>query len=202
MGFSHDVGCLYLHGFLSSPASEKAVELQRFYQQHLTPEQVSIPELPFEPAHAMALAQHCLTELQSRYQRVFIIGSSLGGFYATWLSQQLDIPAVLVNPAVNPHGLFRHYLGPNQHFYSGETHILEERHLEQLAHLATESITRPENVLLLLQTGDETLDYRHAARLYRHCPGWLESGGNHRFNGFTERLPEMIQFAEYWSPAK
>lgn len=202
MDFSHDVGCLYLHGFLSSPKSEKAVELQRFYQQHLTPEQVSIPELPFEPAQAMLEAERCLSALQSRYQRVFIIGSSLGGFYATWLSQQLDLPAVLVNPAVNPHGLFRHYLGPNQHYYSGETHLLEERHLEQLAQLATEVVTYPTNLLLLLQTGDETLDYRHAARLYRHCPGWLESGGNHRFTRFRELLPMMIQFAEHWSPAK
>lgn len=201
MLFSKEVGCLYLHGFLSSPTSEKAVELQAFYQQHLSAEQLLIPELPFEPDHAIALAEQCFQKLQSRFPSVFIIGSSLGGFYATWLSQTQHAPAVLVNPAVNPHGLFRHYLGPNQHFYTGETHMLEEHHLEQLADLAIADIKQPENLFLFLQTGDETLDYRHAAALYRDCPGWLEKGGNHRFTDFKAHIPNMIHFAEHWSLA-
>lgn len=201
MQYSNDLACLYLHGFLSSPQSEKAQELKGYYRQHLTSAQVMIPELPFEPRAAIQVAKESLEQLTRGFTRVFVIGSSLGGFYATWLSQTLNMPAVLVNPAVNPHGLFRHYLGPNRHFYSGEVHQLTEEHLAQLSKMAFETIPRPENILLLQQTGDETLDYRHAAALYRDCAGWLEAGGSHRFDGFLERLPMMIQFAEHWSPA-
>lgn len=199
MPYADDLGCLYLHGFLSSPKSEKAQELKRFYQRHLRAEQLLVPELPFEPAAAMQLAQQQLQQLSERFDRLFVIGSSLGGFYATWLSQTHDLPAVLINPAVNPHGLFRHYLGPNRHFYSGEVHNLTEAHLQQLSDMSMDQISRPKNLLLLQQTGDETLDYRHAAALYRDCPGWLEAGGSHRFDGFEQRLPMMLQFAERWS---
>lgn len=158
-----------------------------------------MPELPFEPEHAINKAIDCLAALAQQYPHVYIIGSSLGGFYATYLSQRFNLPAVLINPAVNPHGLFRHYIGPNTHYYTGEVHTLTADHLNQLAELSVNRIEYPNNLYLLLQTQDETLNYRHAAALYRDCRGWLEYGGNHRFNGFKERIPSMVHFAERWS---
>lgn len=201
MTYADDLACLYLHGFLSSPQSEKARELQEFYAANLTSEQLAIPVLPFEPNAAIQLAQDKLRQLQETFPRVFVMGSSLGGFYATWLSQTFNLPAVLINPAVNPHGLFRHYLGPNTHYYTGQVHQLKEEHLLQLSGLACQTVRHPGNILLLQQTGDETLDYRHAASLYHECSGWLEQGGSHRFDQFEQRLPMMLQFAERWSPA-
>ena len=189
------LGCLYLHGFLSSPQSQKAQELQAFFHQHRSAEQLRIPTLPFAPAEAIELARHELTLLQQQFARVLIIGSSLGGFYATHLAETHGAKAALINPAVRPFDLFEHYLGPNRHFYTGEVHELTEEHIRQLQQLDCPHIRMPDNLFLLLQTGDETLDYRLAAHLYRHCPAWLEGGGNHSFTGFTARLPMLLQWA-------
>ncbi|MDK2778090.1 MAG: esterase [Pseudomonadota bacterium] len=194
--YSADTGCLYLHGFLSSPQSHKAQQLMQFYAQQLTPAQLCVPELPFAPQQAMELALASLQQLRQRFARVFVIGSSLGGFYATWLAEHEAVAAVLVNPAVRPFTLFEHYLGPNKHFYSGETHELTMEHIAQLQALDCPQITHPERLLLLLQTGDETLDYRQAAALYRRCASWTEGGGNHSFMHFIERMPMILGWAE------
>lgn len=193
--YSPEIGCLYLHGFLSSPQSQKAQQLLRFYADYLTPGQLVLPTLPFAPAEAIALARAELKRLQQCFKQVYIIGSSLGGFYATHLAETEGVPAVLVNPAVRPFDLFEHYLGPNTHYYSGEVHELTHEHIVQLRSLDCAQIQYPERLLLLLQTADETLDYRLAAELYRHCPAWLEGGGNHSFERFIERMPMLLAFA-------
>jgi len=184
--------CLYLHGFLSSPESQKARQLLSFYQQHFPDDGLVIPALPFEPADAIALARSQLQRLRDGHGQVYVIGSSLGGFYATHLAETEGVPAVLVNPAVRPFDLFEHYLGPNEHYYTGEVHELTMAHIEQLRELDCAVIEHPERFFLLLQTADETLDYRHAAGLYQRCASWVEGGGNHSFEGFIDRMP-MIQ---------
>ncbi|WP_300425832.1 YqiA/YcfP family alpha/beta fold hydrolase [uncultured Thalassolituus sp.] len=187
-----DSGCLYLHGFLSSPASEKAQQVMQFFRDHPQLGSLSAPFLHFAPAEAIDIARNELTRLQNKHEHVWIIGSSLGGFYATWLAEQAGVPAALINPAVRPGELFRHYLGEHTHYHTGETFLLESWHLEQLTTLTCDTIKAPEKLLLLLQTGDETLDYRHAAELYRHSPGWLEGGGTHSFDHFIERMPQIL----------
>lgn len=189
------IGCLYLHGFLSSPQSGKAQEVLNYYTRHLSADQVIIPALPFEPAAAIQLAESLLLQLQQQYRQVYLIGSSLGGFYATWLAEKHGVRAVLVNPAVRPHELFRHYIGPVKHYYTNEIHELTPTHLDQLAAIAVAEVQQPHNLLVMLQTGDETLDYRHAETLYQHCPMILEQGGSHTFDGFIEHMPQILQFA-------
>tara|TARA_R110000868_G_scaffold269680_2_gene529037 strand:+ start:22527 stop:23135 length:609 start_codon:yes stop_codon:yes gene_type:complete len=188
------LGCLYLHGFLSSPQSLKAQETLAYFRRQGLESALRLPELPFAPADAITLAADQLQQLQQRYERVCVIGSSLGGFYATWLAEAYRVPAVLVNPAVQPHKLFRHYVGPNRHYYSGQSFELTDIHLDQLAALDVTSVARPEDLLVLLQTADETLDYRHAAQLYRHCPGWSQAGGTHSFEGYGQFLPRIMAF--------
>jgi len=190
-----DFACLYLHGFLSAPESTKAQQTLAYFRQHLTEQQLLIPALPFSPADAIEVARDALTQLQRNYPEVLIIGSSLGGFYATWLAQQYGVKAALVNPAVRPFDLFEHYLGPNTHYYSGEVHELTSMHIEQLKALYCPVLTNPQRLFLLLQTGDETLDYRLAADYFRACPSWLEAGGDHSFRHFAERLPMLLQWA-------
>lgn len=185
-------GCLYLHGFLSSPASEKAQQMMALFREHPELGSITAPFIHFAPQDAIALAEESLAELREKHDRVWIVGSSLGGFYATFLAEKHHIPAVLINPAVRPFELFIHYLGEHTHYHTGETLLLEEAHLHQLEALNTPAITRPHNLLLLLQTGDETLDYRHAAELYRECPAWLEGGGDHSFQRFIDRVPQML----------
>lgn len=194
--------CLYLHGFLSSPHSQKAQQLMSYYQQHRPSDELVIPALPFEPETAIQLAEDTLTQLQQRHSQVYLIGSSLGGFYATFLAEKYQLPAVLVNPAVRPFELFADYLGPNTHFYTGEVHELTMKHIAQLQALNIDPIQQPQNLLLLLQTGDETLDYRQAAQLYRACPSWTEGGGNHSFEQFIERMPAVLEFVrQHYSPS-
>lgn len=184
--------CLYLHGFLSSPRSQKARQLMAYYQQNLNLDRLRVPALPFEPKQAVDLAEQELGWLMQQYEQVYLIGSSLGGYYATWLSELYQIPAVLINPAVRPFVMFANYLGPNTHFYTGETHELTTTHVQQLEAINVDELQRPEHYLLLLQTADETLDYRQAGLFYQACPAWLEGGGNHSFVGFIERMPQIL----------
>lgn len=184
--------CLYLHGFLSAPQSGKAQQTWEYYRVHGQTDRILIPALPFEPEHAIALAIESLNTLQSQYDRVIVIGSSLGGFYATHLAEAQSATAVLVNPAVAPHRLFRHYIGENRHYYTGEVHLLTSEHLDQLERISHQSIQHPERLKVLLQTGDETLDYRHAERLYRACDCLIETGGSHTFEGYEAHLPDIL----------
>jgi len=185
-------GCLYLHGFLSSPASEKAQQMMALFREYPQLGTLSAPFIHASPAEAIALAEDELKKLMAVHDHVWIVGSSLGGFYATWLAEKYQLPAVLINPAVRPFELFRHYLGEHTHYHTGETFLLEEQHLDQLEALNCPEIQHSDNLLLLLQTADETLDYRHAAELYRNCPGWLEGGGDHSFQRFIERIPQVL----------
>jgi predicted esterase YcpF (UPF0227 family) len=120
----------------------------------------------------------------------------LGGYYATHLANKLGLKAALVNPAVKPYDLFDKYLGPNEHFYDGKTYQLEMKHIQQLQDLEVPKLANPKNLLLLLQTGDETLDYALACKKYLNCPSWIEAGGNHSFEDFMQRLPVIFEFVK------
>lgn len=161
-------------------------------------DQLLVPCLSFEPETAIQQAQDTVASLQQQegIDSVFVIGSSLGGYYATYLAHSLGIKAALVNPAVKPYRLFGDYLGPNKHFYDGKTYILEMKHIEQLKKLEVEKIAKAENLFLLLQTGDETLDYQLASAKYVDSPSWIEAGGNHSFVNFIDRLEMIFHFAQ------
>ena len=190
------IGCVYLHGFLSSPDSKKAQQLVQYFTTQNKQQQLLIPTLDFEPEQAIKQALAAIRHLQQQegIEQVFVMGSSLGGFYATYLAQQENIKAVLINPAVRPFELFDKYLGPNKHFYDGQTYILELKHIEQLRALEVTDLARPGDMLLLLQTADETLDYRLATHKYLNCPSWIEAGGTHSFEGLMDRLEMIFNF--------
>lgn len=193
---SHHIGCVYLHGFLSSPDSQKAQQLAQYFTERNMQQQLLIPTLDFEPEQAIKQALAAIHSLQQQegIEQVCVIGSSLGGFYATYLAQKENIKAVLINPAVRPFELFDKYLGPNKHFYDGQTYILEMKHIEQLQALEVAKLAKPEDCLLLLQTADETLDYRLATQKYLNCPSWIEPGGTHSFEGLMDRLDMIFNF--------
>ncbi len=123
-----------------------------------------------------------------------LAGSSLGGFYATWLAEQYNCPAVLINPAVNPHVLLEKYLGENTNYYTAESWVLKQAHIEQFRKLNIENITNPHRYLLMLQAGDETLDYKQALRKYAGCHSIVEQGGSHEFSGFERYLDKILSF--------
>ena len=184
---------LYLHGFNSSPQSHKARLLQEYMQRQGLGDYIEIPEIPPVPAEAIGLLHKQAEEIQQE-QGLAVAGSSLGGFYATWLAEKFNCPAVLINPAVKPHELLARYLGQNINYYTAESWTLDQVHIEQFRELYIEKITQPERYLLMLQTGDETLDYRDAVEKYAECPSIIEQGGSHEFDGFERHLDKLLSF--------
>jgi len=121
------------------------------------------------------------------------VGSSLGGFMATRVSEQYGCRAALINPAVRPHELLCDYLGPQTNPYTGEQYVLLPEHMDELRALAV-PVAAPERLWVLQQQGDEVLDYRKALDEYRFARLSLECGGNHAFVAFERYPAQIIRF--------
>lgn len=183
---------VYLHGFNSSPLSSKACQLRDYLTELGREDEYYGPALSNSPREAMAQVESTL--LARLAAPVTLVGSSLGGFYATYLAEKHGWKAVLVNPAVHVHVLLRKALGPQTNWHTGEQWVLTEDHLTELAALDVAQITRPERYLLLLQTGDEVLDYRDAVSYYQGADQRIEASGDHGFTGFERHLSTILDF--------
>ncbi len=186
---------VYLHGFNSSAASAKACQLGAYLAVARPDIQYRVPTLPDTPTAAWHMICSLLETLTAQGP-CGLIGSSLGGFWATCAAERFHLPAVLVNPAVHPQQLLQHYLGEQINPYTGVRYLLEPQHMAELAALDSEAPSAPERLWLLQQAGDEVLDYRQAVDYYRACPTTLEAGGCHAFNGFERYCPEIVRFLQ------
>jgi hypothetical protein len=180
---------LYLHGFNSSPQSHKAQVLGRHMAARGLAREFACPALS-------ASARDAVRTIEAVQGTHCYVGSSLGGFYATWLVERRGGRAVLINPAIEPHVGLRNYLGPQRNLYTGEPYELSEAHLEQWRELNVSSIT-PQRYLLLVETGDEVLDYRRAVERYAGAEQVVVQGGDHSLRSFEEHLPRILKFAGY-----
>jgi predicted esterase YcpF (UPF0227 family) len=181
---------LYLHGFCSSPASWKA----RLLGEHLAAvglgNRFVCPQLSPVPFEALASAEAALARVEGP---ATLVGSSLGGYYATWLAEKHDLRAVLINPAVVAPILLGGLLGTHANFHTGESFEFTLEHVEQLRALSAATIT-PSRYLLLVETGDEVLDYRLAVERYAGSRQVVLQGGDHSFTRFPELVPQIIEF--------
>jgi predicted esterase YcpF (UPF0227 family) len=184
---------IYLHGFLSAPASRKAKILGAEMRRLGRAQSYMVPALPLDPARAIEAIETVISLAQS--EPVCLIGSSLGGYYATYLAEKHKLRAVLVNPAVRPYQLLQNYLGPQRNLYSGEEFVVTHEHLAALRALDVEEISWPERYLLLVETGDEILDYREAVEKFRAAKQVVIQGGDHSFTRFEEYIPLILEFA-------
>ncbi len=184
---------VYIHGFNSSARSYKAGLLRKHLTQRGLEDQYACPELPHRPAQAMALLRGLLEGRDP--ESVMLVGSSLGGFYATWLAEHLGVRAVLVNPAVRPYELLAPLVGPQKNLYTGETYELTPQHIDELRMLEVDAITSP-RYLLITATGDEVLDYRAGVARYAGCEQIVVTGGDHGFSGFADYLDAVVAFGQ------
>lgn len=187
---SADVSLLYIHGFNSSPASRKAGQLKAVFERAGAGQRLHIPALDPQPKKAMAALEAVLAGAGP----VALLGSSLGGFYATWLAEHHDLRAVVINPAVRPWQLLDKYTGINHNYHSGESYRFDPEWLQQLRSYEVEGISKPEQMLLLTQTGDETLDWSAGWDYYADCHLYRGLGGSHGFDDFDAFIPLVLRF--------
>jgi predicted esterase YcpF (UPF0227 family) len=183
---------LYLHGFRSSPRSFKARVVFDRMKAAGREHELICPQLPASPKEAMELA----LKLVQRYpaDQLAIIGSSLGGFYATWLAEQLGCRAALLNPAVNPLKDLEKHVGITTAWHSDEPFEFKREYIDELAALRIEKISQPERYYLLAATGDEVLDYRDMVAHYPGATQHVIEGSDHAISEFPQYVDEVLAF--------
>lgn len=182
---------IYVHGFNSSALSYKAGLLREKMAQLGLSAHYACPELSHRPAQAMAQLQALITPQDAH--TLTLVGSSLGGYYATHLVETLRVRAVLVNPAMRPYELLAPYAGLQKNLYTGEEYQFTAEHVAELRALEVDHIT-PERYLLITAAGDEVLNYRDAVARYAGCEQIIVNGGDHGFRGFADYLDTVITF--------
>jgi len=183
---------VYLHGFNSSPQSHKARVMAEFMASRGLATRFACPALPPHAGEAVARVEAEMSRQPGA--RFCFVGSSLGGFYATHLAEKHDARAVLLNPAVDPHVGLRAYLGEQQNLHTGERYQLTEAHLRAWEALAEPRII-PARYLLIVETGDEVLDYSKAVTRYRGAEQVVIQGGDHSLQSFPQHLERILAFA-------
>jgi predicted esterase YcpF (UPF0227 family) len=184
---------VYLHGFRSSPASIKATRLREFVEALPSPPLLHVPALHHRPSIAM----RGVIDWVERHAKsgVAFIGSSLGGFYATYLAERFGARAVVINPAVRPYDALAPSLGVQTNLHTGEAFEVTQEHMAELRAMAVARITRPDRYFLLVETGDDVLDYREAVAFYGGAHQLVRGGGDHTFTDFEAQMPAIVRFA-------
>ena len=183
---------LYLHGFRSSPQSMKARLVGERMAALGLADQLICPQLPASPRQAMELALSLVAGVPAA--ELSIIGSSLGGYYATWLAERLGCRAVLLNPAVVPSLDLDQHVGVTTQYHSDEPFEFKREYIDELRALAVAQITRPGRYFLIAATGDEVLDYRDMVAHYQGARQLVIEGSDHAISGFPDYLDRVLAF--------
>jgi predicted esterase YcpF (UPF0227 family) len=183
---------LYLHGFRSSPQSAKARMTAAWMHQYRPDVQWWCPQLPPSPAAAMQLLTEGIAGWPAT--QTAVIGSSLGGFYATVLAQRIGCSAVLLNPAVEPARDLTKYIGEIKAWHSDEQFFFREEFIDELRAMSPPILTSLERYFAIIAKGDEVLSWAEMTERYRGCKIKLLEGGDHALSDFELHLPEVIDF--------
>lgn len=169
---------LYIHGFASCGDSNKTRLLKEHFKDLLS------PDIPVDPDEAISFLQKIIVDNEV----TMLIGSSLGGFYAAYFAEKFQIRAVLLNPSTQPFITLAPYIGKNTFFCSGESFEWTKIHIVKLMSYAISKDSIKAPVLVLLQKGDEVLDYKKAESLYANYELIIQEEGNHRFENLDEYI--------------
>lgn len=184
---------LYLHGFRSSPKSFKAQRLQAWLRRHRPDVHWWCPQLPPSPRDALQLMRESMAGWPARSSAV--LGSSLGGFYATVVAEATGWPAVLMNPAVAPARDLAAHVGEQTAFHTPEDRFFfRAEYVDELRLMTPRAITRPERYFAIIAKGDEVLDWREMAARYPGANIRLLEGSDHALSDFDEHLPHILEF--------
>lgn len=190
---------LYIHGFLSSPLSAKAQQVKQWLTLNRPDIFYHCPQLPPYPNPCASILDGLVENIVDKGQgeNIYLMGSSLGGFWATWLAERYQLKAVLINPAVSIEVLMPDYIDIElKNCHHSDSYRLVEQDFKDLLAYQVDKLKVLKNYYLLAQTGDETLDYRLAVERYRGCHQFIEKGGDHSFKGFERFIPQALHFFE------
>ena len=185
---------LYLHGFRSSPQSAKAKRMATVVAENYPAVTWWCPQLPPSPKRAM---QDIMDRLQTwpRGESMAVVGSSLGGFYATWVAEHTGCKAVLLNPAVEPSRDLEKYIGEQTSWHDPEeTFFFKPEFIDELKALHAGTLKHPENYFAVIAKGDEVLDWREMTDRYKDAHVRMLERGDHALSDFDAHLPAILDF--------
>ena len=180
---------LYIHGWNSYKDARKAVLLKNEINSSKNFEVDSIT-LKSHPKEAIQQLSNYIKDHKEQ-RKVHLIGSSLGGYYATFLSEKYNLKAAMINPAVWAYKIFKNDMGSNENLNTGEKYFIDDLWVQSLKDIFIENIT-VKNYLVLLQTGDQTLNYKFAKQYFEGSNLIIDEGGSHSFENLELKIPEML----------
>jgi hypothetical protein len=176
---------LYIHGFRTTKNSYTSKVLKRYFKKNII-----ISEHPVKPKDAITYLENII----ENNNITSIIASSLGGYYATYLSNKYNLKTVLINPSVNPYRTTKTYLGKNTTL-DGVEFVWKKKYLKQLANFKVKQKELQSKIFyLLLQKGDKVLNYKVAQKRYPKAKKLIEKNGSHRFENLERRLKSVSLF--------
>lgn len=183
---------LYLHGFRSSPQSFKARLMAERMQALGQGDAYLCPPLPASPREAIEMSLNKVASCPA--EELTVIGSSLGGFYATHIAERLGCRAVLLNPAVKSFRDLEKYVGVTTRFHDDQPFEFKREYIDELRALAVDRITAPQRYFLIAATGDEVLDWREMVAFYPGARHRIIEGSDHGISEFADYLDEVLAF--------
>ena len=186
---------LYLHGFRSSPRSFKAQRMAARIAERHPSVTWWCPQLPPSPQAAIALLRAGIAGWPR--ERMAAVGSSLGGFYATWVAEETGCKAVLLNPAIDPARDLARHIGEQTAWHDpGEHFFFAPEYVDELRALARGPLARPERYFAVIAKGDEVLDWREMTGRYPGAKIKLLEGGDHALSDFDQHIDDVVTFLE------
>ena len=181
----------YFHGFASSADSTKAKVFSDFIKEKFPTIYLHIPNIDNSIEKSFTQLKNLVEE--NAGDRLFI-GSSLGGFYASYFAEKFDSKAVLINPASNPYLGMEMYLGENTNYSTNEKFYLTKKDLKVLRLNNVSKIKFPSNYLVLIETGDDVIPFKYTLDFYNGCNFCIINEGSHSFDSFKEKLEIISKF--------